>query len=139
MSEEKKHKHLEFIQGVINRLSSNSFSLKRWSILLVSALLAFSVSSSQCGLISIALIPSIIFWILDGFFLSQERRYRALYDHVRELENDKIDFSMNTNSFVETKGFLTWKAAIFSKTLVLFYGMLIASIFLIILFGPIVK
>lgn len=109
--------------------------------MLVSALLAFAVSSSQCGLISIsiALIPSIFFWVLDGFFLSQEKRYRALYDHVRQLENDKIDFSMNTTPFVETKGFLTWKAAIFSKTLVLFYGMLIASIFLIILFGPIVK
>ena len=34
-----KHKHLEMIQGVINRLASNSFSIKQWTVMLVSALL----------------------------------------------------------------------------------------------------
>ena len=35
---ENKQKHLELIQGVINRLSSNSFLLKGWSVVLISAL-----------------------------------------------------------------------------------------------------
>ena len=102
--------------------------------MLVSALLAFSVSSDQGILIFIALIPSIIFWILDGVFLSQERCYRALYDHVRILKDEDIDFSMKTNPL----DFLTWRTATFSKTLVLFHGgMLVAFISLIILFRSI--
>ena len=38
-----KHKHLELIQGVINRLSTNSFLLKGWSVVLVSALFALLI------------------------------------------------------------------------------------------------
>lgn len=39
-----KVKHLEFIQGVVNRLSTDSFLLKGWSVVLVSALFALSAS-----------------------------------------------------------------------------------------------
>ena len=35
-----REKHLELIQGVINRMASNSFQLKGWSVVLVSALFA---------------------------------------------------------------------------------------------------
>lgn len=34
---DRKIKHLEFIQGVINRLASDSFRMKGWSVVLVSA------------------------------------------------------------------------------------------------------
>ena len=39
---ERKGKHLEFIQGTVNRLSTNSFLLKGWSVVLVSALFALA-------------------------------------------------------------------------------------------------
>ena len=32
---QQKLKHLEFIQGVINRLATNSFLMKGWSVVLV--------------------------------------------------------------------------------------------------------
>lgn len=35
--EEKKLKHLEFIQGVITRMNSNSFSIKTWMITIIAA------------------------------------------------------------------------------------------------------
>jgi len=35
---EKKLKHLEMLQGVINRMANNSFLLKGWSVVLISAL-----------------------------------------------------------------------------------------------------
>ncbi len=41
-----KLKHLEFIQGVINRLASASFKMKGWSVVLVSALLVLLAGSS---------------------------------------------------------------------------------------------
>ncbi|HUV77227.1 MAG TPA: hypothetical protein VMW06_04125, partial [Desulfobacterales bacterium] len=66
---DRKLKHLEFIQGVINRLSTNSFLLKGWSVVLVSALFALSANKSNVRFIMLAYIPSIIFWGLDGYFL----------------------------------------------------------------------
>jgi hypothetical protein len=58
---ENKTKHMEFIQGVINRLSTNSFLLKGWSVVLVSALFALSASDSNSAFIFLAYIPAIIF------------------------------------------------------------------------------
>ncbi len=96
MAEDRKHKHLELIQGVINRLSTNSFLLKGWSVVLISALFALSAADSRPAFVFLAYIPATVFWGLDGFFLWQEQLYRKLYDHVRILKNEDIDFSMNT-------------------------------------------
>ena len=71
---EKKIKHMEFIQGVINRLSQNSFLLKGWSVvLIISALFALSASDSKPAFLYLAYIPAIIFWGLDGYFLWEEK------------------------------------------------------------------
>ena len=117
-----KHKHLEFIQQTIHRLADNSFRLKQWSVFLAAATLALlsqqSTSTGWAGFIP--LIPVLVFWGLDGYFLWQERLYRDLYNHVREMEEKEIDFSMNTKPFKTGKQ--TWRRAIFSETLFPFYG-----------------
>lgn len=117
-----KHKHLEFIQQTICRLADNSFRLKQWSVLLVAATLALlsQQSDSTEWACFIPLIPVLVFWGLDGYFLWQERLYRDLYNHVREMEEKEIDFSMNTKPFKTGKQ--TRRRAIFSETLFLFYG-----------------
>lgn len=90
---ESKHKHLEFIQAVINRMAGNSFFLKGWSITLVAALFALSAKNANRSYIFIAYFPVVVFWILDAYFLSQERLYCDLYNHVRKLGKREIDFS----------------------------------------------
>ena len=117
MADERKHKHLELIQGVINRLSTNSFLLKGWSVVLVSALFALSATDSRPAFVYLAYIPAIIFWGLDGFFLWQEQLFRKLYDRVRVLPDNKIDFSMDTGA-VTGDDRPTWAAATLSKTLI---------------------
>lgn len=96
-----KHKHLEFIQQTILRLADNSFRLKQWSVLLVAATLALlSQQPTSTGWVGfIPLIPVLVFWGLDGYFLWQERLYRKLYNQVRILNENEIDFSMNTYHF----------------------------------------
>lgn len=123
---DRKLKHLEFIQGVINRLSTNSFLLKGWSVVLVSALFALSANNSNVRFIFLAYIPAIIFWGLDGYFLSLERTYRKHYERVRNLEADKIDFSMDASDI--QSGFSKWASATLSKTLIPFHGALIGAI-----------
>src|SRR5262249_32816069 len=91
-----------------------------WSVTLAAALFALSAKETKPKMIALAYYPIVVFWILDGYFLSQERLYRALYDKVRTMPEANIDFSMDTKEF--NKGRNTWAVAILSKTLLIFYG-----------------
>jgi hypothetical protein len=126
---DRKLKHLEFIQGTVNRLSTNSFLLKGWSVVLVSALFVLSGNQANHKFTWLAFIPAIVFWGLDGYFLWQERLYRKLYDRVREKTADDIDFAMDTREFLNDVG--GWLKAVFSKTLIPFHGVLVVAIIVV--------
>ena len=78
--DENKRKHLEFIQNVITRMNTNSFLIKGWMVTLVSALFALAAKDSDPRYVLVTFIAIPVFWLLDGFYLSQERQYRGLYD-----------------------------------------------------------
>jgi hypothetical protein len=130
---ENKRKHLEFIQGVVNRLSTNSFLLKGWSVGLVAALFALSAKDSRSEFLMLVYIPVIIFWGLDGYCLWQERLYRALYKHVRVLPDDQVDFCMSIHKVVGKKS-PTWIGAVFSKTIIAFHGALLFAVLVVMWF-----
>ena len=126
-----KTKHLELIQGVVNRLSTNSFLLKGWSVVLISALFALSAAGSNRAFVFLAYLPAIVFWGLDGYFLWQERLFRALYDRVRATDEDAIDFSMDISIVKYTVA--AWPAVTLSITLLAFHGVLLAAIIVVML------
>ena len=127
-----KHKHLEFIQGAINRLASDSFRIKGWSVVLVAALLVVLGRADGAGLA--AVVPVAAFWGLDGYFLWQERLFRALYDHVRLQAESDIDYAMNVGLF-RTGYSRSWLGATLSRTLIAFHGALIAAVIVVPLLG----
>ena len=118
---ENKRAHLEMIQAVVNRMSVNSFLLKGWSVVLISALFALAAGDSQALFVYIAYFPAIVFWMLDAYFLRQERLFRKLYDRVRHLPETDVDFSMDTS--VVDGEVAGWSAVVFSRTLLLFHGL----------------
>ena len=122
-----KLKHLEFIQGVINRLATNSFQMKGWTVVLVAAILVLLARENRLDTTYIALAPILFFWALDAYFLWQERLYRALYDHVRSLADTQVDFSMNVTAF-RTGYPRSWLGAAVSRTLLFFYTALAATV-----------
>ncbi len=126
---ENKRSHLEMIQGIVNRLSHNSFLLKGWSVILVSGMFALAAKDTKLLFIYLAYFPAISFWGLDGYFLRQERLFRALYDYVRNIEEDKIDFSMNTTIVKDSVD--SWFSVTFSKTLLVFHGVILMTIILV--------
>jgi hypothetical protein len=132
-----KQSHLGMIQRVVNRLSSNSFLLKGWSVVLVSAMFALAAKDSKMIFIYLAYFPAISFWGLDGYFLHQERLFRALYDHVRILDEKNIDFSMNI-SIIENK-VDSWAAVTRSKTLLVFHGVIVVTIVLVMCLSLVMK
>ena len=78
----------------------------------------------------LAYLPAVFFWILDGYYLYQERLYRCLYNKIRSIEPDEIDFDMNASDFCGT-GNANWVNAAFSMTMLLFHGVLIATILVV--------
>lgn len=134
MAQEAKFKHLDFIQGVVNRMGANSFQVKAWTVTLVSALFALASSKDAEGkleLILVAFLPVILFWILDGYFLWQERLFRAVYKEVAAKQEEAIDFVMNPMDYNKDRN--TWISSIFSKTLNIFYGALVGLMGLVLL------
>ena len=128
---ESKLKHLELIQGVVNRLATDSFRVKGWTVVLVTALFVLLAKEDRLDVAYIALAPVLVFWGLDGYYLWQERLFRALYDHVRVLDEGGIHFSMATAVF-RTGRKRSWLGSTFSITLVPFYGALIIAIVLVL-------
>lgn len=102
--DEAKIPHLEMIQNIINRMNSNSFLLKGWSVTIFVGLFTFAnIKDMDSRFIIIALIPTIIFLILDSFFLRQERLFRHLYDDVRLDNTHDFKFSMKTSKYKKKK------------------------------------
>ena len=95
---ENKRKHLEMIQGIINRMASNSFSLKGWAVTLVAGIFVLASKDTDKMYFLIAYIPVIVFWFLDSYYLLQERLFRSLYGKIRKLPENKIDFDMNISA-----------------------------------------
>ena len=124
-----KLKHLELIQGIINRMASNSFSLKGWSVILVSALFALAAASPNARFSLLAYFPAVAFWVLDAYFLRQERLFRKLYDKVRAMPDNQIDFSMDTSPHLAEVQ--SWRRVAFSVTLLIFHGIVIFTITLV--------
>ena len=128
---ENKRCHLTMIQGVVNRLAQNSFAIKGWSVVLVSALFALAASSKLPALALVGLFPALVLWVLDGYFLWQERLFRGLYTDVSAKSEDQIDFSMNTSPYRQDVG--SWRQAAFytkapRNTLFLFHGTIVLLI-----------
>lgn len=97
-SDETIHQELEQIQNVIDRQASNSFKIKGWTVSLVVVALLFRSENIQ---LFAGFIPLIGFWYLDAYYLRQERKFRRLYNWVRENRSDTDDhlFDMNPSRF----------------------------------------
>lgn len=122
-----KDKHLEFTLGVINRMGQNSFLIKGWTVALVSALFALAAKDANQTFVIVAYFPTLAFWLLDSYYLYQERLFRKVYDYVRKANS--VDFSLNTKQF--EKGFSDWASAALSKTILLFYGIVFITLIIV--------
>ncbi len=118
--------HLGFIQGVINRMGSNSFLLKGWSVTLVAAVFALSSKDADQRFVLLAYFPVIVFWMLDAYFLHQERLFRKLYEKVASDLISSEKFVLNTAIVRDEVASVS--SVFFSKTLFLFHGLIVGLV-----------
>lgn len=116
-----KIKHLEMIQGIINRMASNSFALKGWGVTLIAGIFALANKDTNKMYFLIAYIPVVSFWLLDSYYLLQERLFRDLYETIRQTPEEEIDFNMNIKKFKSIKSKSNYYSCVLSITEAGFY------------------
>ena len=128
---EKKMKHLEMVEGIIERMGNNSFQLKGWAVTLVSIIGALSAQGSDRRFFLLSFLPLAAFWLLDSFYLQKERKYRILYKNISIKEESNIDFNMDTRNIVmsgKEASRICYFKCLFSITEVLFYGVIVVAV-----------
>lgn len=83
--------YLNILQSIISRMAGNSANCKTLCITLVSAILVVIADKAKANYAWIALIPVILFFFLDAYYLGQERSFRATYnDFVRRMHAGSV-------------------------------------------------
>lgn len=126
---ENKIKHLEFIQTIILRMANNSFLIKGWTITIMAAMFALAAKDANKLFLILAYFPTIMFWMLDSYYLSQERHFRYIYNEVRVKNESDIDFSINSEAIKWSINL--WAKATISSTIITFYGTIIILLLII--------
>jgi hypothetical protein len=116
--------HLAMIQGVIGRVSGYSANAKNFCITICAAIIAvgFQKGSPMLNWASLGVVG--LFFLMDTYYLSLERRYRAFYEQVtRRPPETEPDMSLRA----EPLTLADFGKAMFSVSVLPFYALLMAS------------
>lgn len=128
MKNEERIIYLQMIEEVIKRMADNSLKMKEWFITISCGVIAAFLASSKPEMLFIISGASIVFRVMDSFYLANERRFRSLYDENCNLNITMDNYSMDVKAYNKNKKnrVLT---CLFSWSTVLLYGLfLIASV-----------
>jgi hypothetical protein len=123
--------HLNITQAAITRMASNSAGCKAWCITLVSAILVIVADKGKPPYALIALIPAVLFLVLDAYYLALERCFRQSYNtfieklHGGQVASSDLYAVMPGGSVLKSFG-----AAILSFSIWPFYGTIVGMIWL---------
>jgi hypothetical protein len=116
-------KHLDFIQSAISRTASNSFQMKSWNVALASAAVGFAAAKdSHPRAAVLAVVPSLVFWLLDAYYLQLERAFRKLYNEA--VAGTAAAYSMKPQPTAKM-----WFESFFRPSVFLIHGAMLAVIF----------
>ena len=126
------HKEIDLIQACIVRMDQNSFMIKGWAFMLVTALITLASENLELYVLcAIGNFIFLVFWFLDAFFLKMEKLYRFKYEWIiAERPKGNREYLYDLNPYQSR----TWTAGkkeplvisvMLSKphTLLMFYGI----------------
>lgn len=125
-------KHLEIMQGVITRMAENSRSCKVWCVTLVAATLVLVARTGEPAHALIALAPTVLFYLLDAYYLMLERRFRRSYNSfVGKVHSGEVLTSDLYSVALEGSVKLDLRWSLFqSFSVPPFYGVVVGTILL---------
>jgi len=83
--------HLSIVQSAIERMATNSASSKTWCITLVAAILVIFADKSDSRFAYLAVVPTVLFCVLDAYYLAIEKGFREAYEvFITLLHNQQV-------------------------------------------------
>lgn len=83
--------HLGILQNVIQRMAANSSQCKAWCITIISAILVIVADKSKPDYAWIAMLPAILFFALDTYYLTLEKGFRHSYNSfVKKIHQGEL-------------------------------------------------
>jgi hypothetical protein len=126
---EDRRKHLELVSAIVGRMAGASSASKGWSITIAGAAFGVAVVRDSWYLFLLGIVALVVFGIIDGLYLHNEKRFRDLYDAIVE-DNSISPLSMDTSSLVarpKNKSYISF-------SVLGFYGpLVVAGAFLLIM------
>lgn len=113
------------IQNIANRMATNSFIIKGWTVAVLGIILLLSSTRYQA---LIAVFALLVLWYLDAYFLRQKKTYRALCKEIVENKLNIADefFDIRTARYEAGIDVPRPSKLMRSKTLLIFYGSILA-------------
>lgn len=137
---EDRRQHLSFIQNIINRMAGASSNSKTWLLPIATAAYGYAIANKSIMVTALGMIATFILALLDAGYLTNERRYRQLYNQIISNPNVAVPFSLSCYREGKTRcaRFKEYIRALKSWSIVLFYRALLLtgiSIMLLLKFG----
>lgn len=139
--------YLSMLQGNIERMAGNSSNCKSWMVTIVSALMALQCTINALnGWILLEILPILLFWYLDVYYLHLERGMRNLetvfLNMFRDEDFEKYDKNLfNFKPYMikkkdltkeqEGQGLVATNDRWFTKSVISFYGITFVAVILI--------
>lgn len=130
--------HLKLIEQQIQRMSDDSFKIKSWSLTVIGSALLYWLKGQNSKdvlimfeLFVLILTITIVFWLLDAYYLSLEQSYRELYSDV-QTSKVKNSYTLNIQKYQKKKRLIC--LALCSKPLKHTYLVLILFELLVFIF-----
>lgn len=123
MTEDERN-YVNLLNDAINRMASNSANAKSYLVAIVAALLAVQMPNKDNAYIILsALVPTLLFYWMDCYYLSLEKRFRNLQSaFINKEVNDKGTIIAGLYGFniydikkkkPKTKAILSWSTTPF--------------------------
>jgi hypothetical protein len=118
---EDRRKHLELVSGIVSRMAGASAAAKGWAISISGAAFGVAIVQDSWYLFLLGVTALLVFCIVDGLYLHNERKFRDLYDAI--VQNTVTPLSMDTSNLENrprNKSYASW-------SILGFYAPLIAA------------
>ena len=123
-------------------MSQCSFQMKGWSITIASALIAVFVSTASNETpgnriyLLAAAGTTLLFWLMDSFYLSKERKFIGMYNDLIGVGNGKNQSVVQIREYeIPVNEYKGWRycilRAMVSPSEILLYGSIIAGLILL--------
>ena len=131
---EGKIEYLQMIQESISRMSTNAAIFKGFAATIVAGIAALTYKDVNPWVLGLSFLPVLAFAILDVYYLTLERRFRFLFDQVRN-DNHEIDFSLQLtmDSKEKQKAKATVWDCLKSPSIYLFYPLMVAILAVVLI------